>query len=173
MKKNGSYLEKRYLPCISTGYHSHSSCISVDKSALTFSNQCFESSFIYSMRIWVLTKSTGCSSKEDSPHPNISLHFLGGWFCLLGYGNPVQYSCLESPMDWGAWQTIVHRVTKSGTLSTAQRITEGSCPATSQGISSDFSTSAHTRPSPLSLCLPIQGYIFLWVLNLMCIVFFL
>ena len=26
---------------------------------------------------------------------------------------PLQYSCLENPMDRGAWQAIVHRVTKS------------------------------------------------------------
>ena len=31
-----------------------------------------------------------------------------------GYGNPLQYSCLENPMDTGAWQTTVHRVTESG-----------------------------------------------------------
>ena len=29
-----------------------------------------------------------------------------------GNGNSLQYSCLESPMDTGAWQVIVHRVTK-------------------------------------------------------------
>ena len=28
-----------------------------------------------------------------------------------GHGNPLQYSSLENPMDRGAWQTIVHRVT--------------------------------------------------------------
>ena len=28
-------------------------------------------------------------------------------------GNPLQYSCLENPMDRGAWQTTVHRVAKS------------------------------------------------------------
>ena len=33
---------------------------------------------------------------------------LGG-----GYGNPLQYSCLENSMDRGVWKTIVHRVTKS------------------------------------------------------------
>ena len=27
-----------------------------------------------------------------------------------GYGNPLQDSCPENPMDRGAWQTIVHRV---------------------------------------------------------------
>ena len=30
-----------------------------------------------------------------------------------GQGNPLQYSCLENPMNRGAWQTIVHGVTKS------------------------------------------------------------
>ena len=33
--------------------------------------------------------------------------YLGG-----GHGNPVQYSCLENSMDRGAWQAIVHGVTK-------------------------------------------------------------
>ena len=30
-----------------------------------------------------------------------------------GRDNPHQYSCLENPMDRGAWQATVHRVTKS------------------------------------------------------------
>ena len=33
-----------------------------------------------------------------------------------GNGNPLQYSCLENPMDRGAWWAIVHRVAKSQTL---------------------------------------------------------
>ena len=32
-----------------------------------------------------------------------------------GHGNPLQYSCLENPMDRGAWQALVHRVAKSQT----------------------------------------------------------
>ena len=32
-----------------------------------------------------------------------------------GHGNPLQYSCLENPMDRGTWQAIVHRVTQSQT----------------------------------------------------------
>ena len=34
---------------------------------------------------------------------------------LRGHGNPLQYSCLENPMDRGAWRTMVHRVKKSWT----------------------------------------------------------
>ena len=30
-------------------------------------------------------------------------------------GNPLQYPCLEIPMDRGAWQATVHGVTKSRT----------------------------------------------------------
>ena len=30
-----------------------------------------------------------------------------------GKGNPFQYSCLENPMDRGAWQATVHRVAES------------------------------------------------------------
>ena len=30
-----------------------------------------------------------------------------------GNGNPLKYSYLKNPMDRGAWQAIVHRVTKS------------------------------------------------------------
>ena len=32
-----------------------------------------------------------------------------------GNGNPLQYSCLENPMDEEAWQTTVHGVAKSWT----------------------------------------------------------
>jgi len=32
-----------------------------------------------------------------------------------GHGNALQYSCLENPMDKGAWWAIVHRVTRSQT----------------------------------------------------------
>ena len=44
-----------------------------------------------------------------------------------GHGNPLQYSCLENPMDRGAWQTTVHRVANSRTrlkwLSTHAQLT--------------------------------------------------
>ena len=30
-----------------------------------------------------------------------------------GNGNPLQYCCLENPMDRGTWWTLVHRITKS------------------------------------------------------------
>ena len=36
-------------------------------------------------------------------------------FCGGGNGNPLQYSCLENPMDRGAWQAILHGVIKRRT----------------------------------------------------------
>ena len=30
-----------------------------------------------------------------------------------GNGNPLQYSCLENPMDRGAWQATIHGVAES------------------------------------------------------------
>ena len=36
--------------------------------------------------------------------------FLGG-----ANGNPLHYSCLENPIDRGAWQAMVYRVTKNWT----------------------------------------------------------
>ena len=35
-----------------------------------------------------------------------------------GNGNPLQYSCLENPMDRGAWQAIVHSVAELDTTET-------------------------------------------------------
>ena len=36
-----------------------------------------------------------------------------------GHGNPLQYSCLENPMDRGAWQATIHGVTKKSDMTEA------------------------------------------------------
>ena len=43
------------------------------------------------------------------------LLYITGQTFREGNGTPLQYSCLENPMDGGAWQTSVHGVTKSPT----------------------------------------------------------
>ena len=48
--------------------------------------------------------------KETPETPPSSRGSPGG-----GHGNPLLYSCLENPMDRGAWQVTVHGVTKSWT----------------------------------------------------------
>ena len=39
-----------------------------------------------------------------------------------GNGNPLQYSCLENPMDREAWQTTVHGISKSWTRLSDKKI---------------------------------------------------
>ena len=42
---------------------------------------------------------------------------IPGWgrYSGGGHGNPLQYSCLENPMDRGAWLAVIHRLAKSQT----------------------------------------------------------
>ena len=44
-----------------------------------------------------------------------------------GNGNPLQYSCLENPMDKGAWWATIHGVTKSRTRLSDFFKTHGMC----------------------------------------------
>ena len=52
-----------------------------------------------------------------------------------GNGNPLQYSCLENPMDRGAWQTMVHRVTE---LDTTYRLHTSETNTPSKGFYGSF-----------------------------------
>ena len=52
----------------------------------------------------------GASDSKESPCNAEDLGWEGG-----EHGNPLQYPCLENPMDRGAWKAAVHRVTKSPT----------------------------------------------------------
>ena len=38
-----------------------------------------------------------------------------------GHSNPLQYSCLENPMDRGAWRATVHGVAKSDVTEETQQ----------------------------------------------------
>ena len=49
-----------------------------------------------------------------------------------GNGNPLHYSCLENPMDGGAWWATVHGVGKS---QTQLRIEHAQCPQGSSMLS--------------------------------------
>ena len=54
-----------------------------------------------------------------NPHVNAG---NAGWIPGLGRspgegnGNPLQYSCLENPLDSRAWWATVHRVTKESDM---------------------------------------------------------
>ena len=48
--------------------------------------------------------------------PENSRNRVAHWLCAgEGNGNPLQYSCLENPMDRGNWWATVHGVAKSWT----------------------------------------------------------
>ena len=51
------------------------------------------------------------------PAPTFGLFFceVGVAYFGEGNGNPLQYSCLENPMEGGAWQATIHGVAKSPT----------------------------------------------------------
>ena len=53
---------------------------------------------------------SGGQSTEASASASVLLMNTG-----VGNGNPLQYSCLENPMDRGLWQATVHEVAKSQT----------------------------------------------------------
>ena len=55
------------------------------------------------------------SDAADGDVKRFSLWKTGGQFLLMGKcgegnGNPLQYSCLENPMNRGAWKAAVHSV---------------------------------------------------------------
>ena len=57
------------------------------------------------------------SAGKESPCNARDTGLISGRGRSLGgvHGNPLQYSCLENPMDRGAWWAIVPRVAKSQT----------------------------------------------------------
>ena len=60
--------------------------------------------------MWLLNgKEPACNAGDPGILPGSGRSL--GW----GHGNPLQYSCLEKPMDKGDWQATFHRVTKSWT----------------------------------------------------------
>ena len=65
---------------------------------------------------FLLSSSNPCPQPRAPPAPPDILCFM----CLVevvlgeGDGNPLQCSCLENPVDRGAWQATVHRVTGVG-----------------------------------------------------------
>ena len=46
---------------------------------------------------------------------NVYIYWLLYIYTGEGNGTPLQYSCLENPMDGGAWKAEVHEVARSRT----------------------------------------------------------
>ena len=56
-----------------------------------------------------VVKKSACNAGDPGSIPELD-RYPGG-----GHGKPLQYSCLENPMDRGAWRATVHRVAQSRT----------------------------------------------------------
>ena len=63
----------------------------------------------------LVTGFRGCSNGRESACDAGDLSSIPGSGRSSGEENvsPLQYSCLENPMDRGAWQAVVHGVAKS------------------------------------------------------------
>ena len=61
---------------------------------------------------WLSSKESACNAGDTEDVGSIP----GSRRCPGGrHGNPLQYTCLENPMDWGAWWATVHSVSRSRT----------------------------------------------------------
>jgi len=71
-------------------------------------------SLLCALIVLCFTQSTGFLYNFDIEMT--CLHFISSTTsCGEGNGTPLQYSCLENPMDGGAWWATVHGVAKSQT----------------------------------------------------------
>ena len=77
----------------------------------TFSNN-FQSQHIIDFPGGARGKGPSCQCKRHERH---RFNPWVGKITWIRNGNPLQYSCLENPMDRGAWRATVHRVAKSQT----------------------------------------------------------
>ena len=55
---------------------------------------------------WPSGEESACNAGDMGSNPGLGTSPGGG------NGNPLHYSCLENPMDRGAWWATVHRVAK-------------------------------------------------------------
>ena len=86
----------------------------------SFSPATFKPSIPREHNYWILISSSWCLSGKESTSSAGTTGDAGsilgsGRFPEGGNGNPLQYSCLENPLDRGAWQATVHGVTKGQT----------------------------------------------------------
>ena len=78
---------------------------------------CMDSFYVCTGVSFIMSFSGGTSGKEPSCQCKLDETRAGsipGWGRRPGggHGNPLQYSCLENPMDRGAWLVTIHRIAK-------------------------------------------------------------
>ena len=91
---------------------------------LSFISHKIKSNLLYSeinliCNIQLLDNALGLPGDSDGIKNPPVMEKTWVWFPVRspgrGQGNPLQYSCLENPMDRGAWQATVHGVAKGQT----------------------------------------------------------
>ena len=92
----------------------------------------------------------GSSDGKESAHSVRDLGSIPGSARSCGErnGNPLQYSCLENPMDRGDWWITVHGFTKSQTPDTTERLT----PYRSSAFPFAYAFSAQSMQSAVCSC---------------------
>ena len=94
------------------------------------------------------------------------LHFHFSLSCIgEGNGNPLQYSCLENPREWGAWWAAVYRFAHcrtwlkwlSSSSSNQMKVT------TQQGLSGYWVTFLQRMSSNVHLCGGKKNVFILWI----------
>ena len=95
------YIHMIFFPWLAGLLNNPSTCL--------FCSKCFYSSY------WIGTSQVTQKVKNLPAMEETQVWFLGWRFPGEGNGYPLQYSCLENPMDRGAWWVTVHGVTKSWT----------------------------------------------------------
>ena len=69
-----------------------------------------------------------------------------------GYGNPLQYSCLENPMDRRAWWATVHRASKSRTQLSTYTVGADTQQPVTWGLSGHTTHRWISSPTSETLC---------------------
>ena len=68
--------------------------------------------YLFGLPRWLSGKESTCNARDVGDRPSIT---GSGRSFGEGHNNPLQCSCLENPMDSGAWRATVLGVTKSQT----------------------------------------------------------
>ena len=96
----------RFLLIITLGKQTHTK---------TFSDKSESMVTLYGRKVGVSGGSVVKKKKSACQPRRLGSNFWVGKIPGGGHGNPLPYSCLENPMDRGAWRATVYRVPKSWT----------------------------------------------------------
>ena len=116
--------------------------------------------FIYRASLAHMVKKSTCNAGDPGSIPG------SGRSPGEGNGYPLQYSCLENPLDRGTWKAMVHGVTKSQTYYKILAIFPVKSESISCSVMSDSATSW-----TVAFQAPLSIFRVLYSISLWCIYF--